>query len=744
MKRSSIFCRCLVIAAGLAGAFSWVSLPVGVGPCSIAGPSAAFAGEGMWTLDKLDRCPFDQWKAKGLAVGPEEIYNPKGAALANAVVQIGGGTGSFVSPNGLILTNHHVAFGALQRQSSVDVNYIKDGFLARTVEDEIPALGYEVRCLIDIKDVTKDILGGIGDKTPDKERYDKIEANVKKVVQKAEKGKDVEATVRAFYDGLEYHLYTYFKIKDVRIVYAPPKSIGIYGGDIDNWMWPRHTGDFSFLRAYVGPDGKSAEYAKENVPFKPKKHLAFSVAPFEEGDLTMVVGFPGSTRRYRSSPEIDYTVNDYYPRAIAHYRGVLDILEAEAKAKPEAAIRVASTIQGFNNGYKNNVGMLEGLKKADLLGMKLEEEKALKAFIEANPDMQKKHGRVLVEIGAQYAAYRQFSELASLAGYMTYTPVALRSAYTIVKWGKEREKKNDLDRDPGFQDRDEPRTKRGLGLADLQYHEDTDKRVLAYYFKEASRLPEGQKVKALEPVVAGLSGDAADHAIQEFVEKLYAGTKVADKDERMKMFGMKAKDLGALGDPMIDFALALEAQRKQLEDKTDAFNGALQRLRPQLQRLRQAHSGALLYPDANGTMRLSVGEVRGYAPRDAATYHFQTRLAGIVEKHTGEEPFDCPEALIKLHRERDFGRYADPVLGDVPVCLLSTDDITGGNSGSPIFNGKGDVIGVIFDGNLEAVSADYNFMPDLTRAISVDSRYILFVLDKFAGAKELLGEMTVR
>jgi hypothetical protein len=327
---------------------------------------------------------------------------------------------------------------------------------------------------------------------------------------------------------------------------------------------------------------------------------------------------------------------------------------------------------------------------------------------------------------------------------MTYTPVALRSAYTIVKWAKEHEKKNDLDRDPGFQDRDEPRLKKGLEVAERVFSEPVDKKVLSYYIGEAAKLPEGHRIRALDPVLAGLSGTEAQHANQEFVEKLYEGTKVTRTDERMKMFGMTSKELAALGDPMIDFAIALEAQRKELEDKTDVFDGALQRLRPKLQQLRQAHSGALLYPDANGTIRLSVGEVRGYAPRDAVSYGFQTRLDGIIEKNTGEEPFDCPEGLFKLRRAKDFGRYADPVLQDVPVCLLSTDDITGGNSGSPILNGKGDCIGVIFDGNLEAVSADYHYMPDLTRAISVDARYILFVVDKFAGAKELLGEMTVR
>ncbi len=733
MKSFSICIVCFVTAA--AACFS---------PMTATGPSPAFAGEGMWTLDRLERCPFDQWRSKGLALGAGDIYNPEGIDLSDAVVQLGGGTGSFVSPNGLILTNHHVAFGALQRQSSVNANYIKEGFLARSYADEIPALAYEAKCLLDIKDVTKDVLAGIKDKTPDKERHDKIEANIKKIVRDTEKGKDIEAQVRSFYEGAQYNLYTYFKIKDIRIVYAPPEAIGNYGGDVDNWIWPRHTGDFSFLRAYVAPDGKSAEYSKDNVPFKPKNHLAFSTAPLAEGDFTMVIGFPGATRRYRTSHAIDYTINEYYPRAIKHYRAIIDIVEAQAKADPAAAIKTASLDQGSNNNWKNNVGMLDGLKKSNLYELKLQEEKELQAFADSNPDLKKKYGTVLEEIGARFDEYRRFTRTSYILTSMRYTPIAVRSANTIYKWGKEHEKKNDLDRDPGFQDRDEPRVKKLLGLADLQFDETTDKKILAYYFKTAMELPAGQRLDALEPVIGGRSGEDADRSIEAFIDKLYAGTKVTDKEQRMKMFGLSSKELAALQDPLIDFAASIDVQGQALEDQADAHDGAMQKLGSKLQALRQAHASALLYPDANGTMRLSVGEVRGYSPRDAVVYGFQTTLKGVVEKNTGEEPFDCPPALMELYRSRNFGRYEDTALHDVPACLLSTDDITGGNSGSPIFNGKGDLIGVIFDGNLEAVSADYYFMPALTRAISVDSRYILFVLDKFAGASELLGELTIR
>jgi hypothetical protein len=733
VKSFSIYAVCLLCAAS--AAFS---------PFTAVGPSHVFAAEGMWTLDGLERCPFDEWRSKGLSLGARDIFHPDGTGLSDAVIQLGGGTGSFVSPNGLILTNHHVAFGALQRQSSVASNYMKDGFLARTHADEIPALGYEAKCLLRIDDVTEAVNAGIKEKMPDMERHDKIEANMKKIVREAEKGKDIEAAVKSSYDGARYDLYTYFKIKDIRIVYAPPRAIGNYGGEEDNWMWPRHTGDFSFLRAYVGPDGKSAEYSKDNVPFKPRKHLAFSTAPLEEGDCTMVLGYPASTKRYRTSHSIGYTINEYYPRAIKHYQDVLAIIDSEARANPDAAIKTASLARGYNNGCKNNIGMLEGLKKWDLLEMKLREESGLRAFAESRPELKQKYGAVLDEISERFDEYCRFTKTAFITTSMRYTPIAMRSANTIYKWGVEREKKNDLDRDPGYQDRDGPRVKKLLELADLQYDEGTDKKVLAHYFRMAMDLPSGLRIDALEPVISGLSGEEAEHAIQAFIDKLYAGTKVTDKDQRMTMFGLTKKELMALGDPMIEFVASIEVQGKALEERTDAYDGALARLGPKLQALREAHASALSYPDANGTMRLSVGEVCGYRPRDAISYGFQTSLEGVVEKNTGEEPFDCPPALMELYEARDFGRYADPVLNDVPVCFLSTDDITGGNSGSPIFNGKGDLIGVIFDGNLEAVAADYYFMPELTRAISVDARYVLFVLDKYAGAKELLGELTIR
>jgi hypothetical protein len=700
------------------------------------------ADEGMWMVQSLDKAPFKTWQGRGLELDDKEIYNTKGTDVCDAVIRLGGGTATFVSPEGLIVTNHHVAFGALQRSSSVKTDYIQDGFLAETRSDEIQALGLDAYVLEDTKDVTKKVLGATKKEMTPKERYDAIEKVNKELVAKVEKGKDLRAEVRETYDGAQYFLYTYFRIKDVRIVYAPPGPIGVYGGEIDNWMWPRHTGDFSFLRAYVAPDGQSASYSEDNVPYQPRKYLAFSTSPLKEGDFTMVIGYPGRTSRYRSSYSIDYVVNKYYPFAIKMREDLIAILDEESAKDRDSAIKIASTVRGLENGYKNNQGMLEGLLKYDLLDAKLAEEAALVEYMAANPDMKEKYGDILGQIAKLYEEYPTYAQQYTLMRYMSYYVGAMSSARTIYKWSIEQEKK-DIDRDQGYMARDEENLRRRLGLADLRYDEDADKRVMAYFIGRLAGLPEGQRPDAIQAISGDLEGEALDEAITKFVDKMYAGTKIPNKEERLNMFGMSKKDLTALGDPVIDFVARLEPDREHNQERYEAFDGAVNMLRPQLMELRASHSGEALYPDANRTMRVSVGEVKGYSPRDAVTYDYITTLGGMVEKATGEDPFNAPAKLIELSKSKDYGNYKDPKTGDVPVCFLSTDDVTGGNSGSAVLNGKGEIIGLVFDGNYEAISADYQFIPALTRTIHVDSRYILFIMEKFSGAGKLLEELTV-
>ncbi|MEE9271435.1 MAG: S46 family peptidase [Candidatus Krumholzibacteria bacterium] len=718
-----------------------VVLPTAAGPGPFVAQTAR-ASEGMWLLHALDTAPYNEWRSRGLELDRYQLYDPKRTDVSDAVIKLGGGTASFVSPEGLIVTNHHVAAGALQRASSVEHNYLEDGFYASTRSEEIPAQGYDAYILQSVENVTKDVMRKVKKDMSNLERHKAIENAEKRIIARAEKGKDVEVDVRSIYGGSEYYLYTYFKIKDVRVVYAPPKSIGVYGGDIDNWMWPRHTGDFAFLRAYVGPDGKSADHSEDNVPYRPRNHLAFSTSPLKAGDFTMVIGYPGRTSRHRSSYSIDYVVNRYYPSAIQRYENLLAILEDESAKDPQAKIKLASSVSGLNNGYKNNQGMLEGLEKYNLLEMKREEEKTLRAFLESHPDAAARYGGVLDGLREQYDEYIKISQQNSTLRWMLYMNNAMRSAYRVYKWNIEQEK-SDTERDPDYMPRDEPRLRRGLKLADKRYHEGADKRILKYFLTRAATFEAGERFAIVDKIVGAKEGEAMERAIDEYVEKLYAGTRVTDQKTRLEMFDAGSKKLRARNDPFIELAAALEVEKVKFEEMTDSFDGAVQRLRPKLIALRQEHRGGTLYPDANRTMRLSTGEVKGYSPADAVTYDFLTSLGGIIAKHTGEEPFDAPDRLLELYRNKDFGVYADPTTGDVPVCFLTTDDITGGNSGSAVLNGKGEIIGLAFDGNYESISSDYLFLPGLTRCISVDSRYILFILEKFSGTHGLLEELTV-
>lgn len=705
---------------------------------SLAWCAAPRADEGMWTPNHLEKCPVGAWKARGLELSPADIYSPDHASLADAIVQIGGGTGSFVSADGLIITNHHVAYRAIQRNSDADNDILEQGFDAGSRENEIPAPGFEAKVLLSIKDVTKEVTKGFKEGMSGAERYRAMEQAEKRIVERAEKGRDVYCQVEPFYGGSEFRLYTYFRIKDIRLVHAPPTAIGVYGGEVDNWMWPRHTGDFAFVRAYVAPDGSSAEYAKDNVPYHPKRHLAISSAPMSEGEFVMVLGYPYTTRRYRSSHAIDFFVNHYYPRRIEYFGDVLAIIGEESKRGRDVEIKLAGTERGVANSFKNYQGMLDGLRRADLLGQKVAEEAAMERYVAEHPDLQAEYGSVIDDIGAQFDDYLTYWEPRTLLGSFRYDSQAFQAAWKIYQWAAEHEKK-DIDRESGYQDRDERRQRRSLQELDANYDEHADRRIFAYFV--------GQLADAgFEPFAGGGDGMVAvgsDEDIAALVDRLYGGTRVTDPTARLEMFGKTRRELRAMNDPMIEFVAAIYDDAEALEHRYEAFSGALQDLRPRLIRLRAKMSGGVMYSDANGTMRLTVGEVKGYSPRDAVWYDFQTTLTGVMEKDTGVAPFNAPPKLAELYKAHDFGPWADAKADDVPVCFLSTNDITGGNSGSPVLNGRGELVGLIFDGNYESISADYQFIPRLTRAISVDSRYILFLLDRFAHARALLDELGV-
>ena len=699
------------------------------------------ADEGMYLLDQIDQKVMEKMKKMGLELSLDEIYNAQGTGLASAVINMGA-TASFVSPKGLIVTNHHVAFGAVQRISTPEKNYIENGFLARSLEEEVPAPGYQAYVLLSTQDVTKDVLSAAKKSMTDYERYMAIEKKTKEIIKKAEKRGDVECEVEAMNYGMKYYLFTYLKLKDIRIVYVPARSIGEYGGDIDNWMWPRHCGDFAFLRAYVGPDGKSAEYSKNNVPYNPKSYLKISTKGIKENDFAMIMGFPGRTYRRVTSFAIEADQVFRYPFQIQTVSDLIRIFEEFSNKDKKAAVKLSSRINGLNNGLKNNQGMLEGLIKTNLLEKKRAEEKAFLQFLKNNPELEKKYSSLLSQIEALYQERKKIREKSALLRWIRRGSSMFSFALTINKWSIEKQKK-DMEREPGYQERDLPRIDLRLKVAQRSLVPEADKKALAYFLKKALALPIGQKIQAVENILSLNPEVLIEQALDKFLEKLYTETKLASVEERVKMLHLPREELLKLNDPFIQFANELEKEREFLNRKGKEFSGAFSRLMPVYLEEIEAWKKSALYPDANGTLRLNFGEVKGYSPRDAVWYDYLTSLAGVAEKHTGADPFNAPERLLSVYQEIDFGPYVDKNISDVPVNFLTTNDSTGGNSGSPVLNGKGELIGLLFDGTYEAMYSDYYFNPELTRTINVDIRYVLFIAEKVDKALNVLEELTL-
>lgn len=700
--------------------------------------STVQADEGMWPLDMIHKLPIKELRQRGLRLSPEEIV-----ALKDAVVMLGGGTGSFVSPEGLVITNHHVAYGAIQFQSTARENFIANGYLARTREEELPAPGYTASVLVDFRDVTKDVLEAVKPGMSDAERQDAIDRKRNEIAREAEsRAPGLRATVAEMLSGLQYVLYVYQEFKDVRLVYAPPASVGEYGGEIDNWMWPRHTGDFSFMRVYVAPDGKPAEYSKDNVPYRPRKWLRIATQPLREGDFVMILGYPGTTMRYRCSYSVDLWQSVTYPQQIQFYTEVIRLLEEAGKQDPELQVRFASRIKGLNNGLKYAQGMVEGLKKTHLVDKKREQERQFQAFLDQHPDLRAKYGDVLPSLGKLYEDLNTYQAKQTVLNYLNFSTV-FSFARTIWYWADERAKPAEQ-REPGFNEKDLPRVKENFRNAERNLHVPTDKEIFILVLRKAARLPEGQRIQALEPVFGGLQGEALEQRIHRFADSLFAATRVTNLEQRLKMLDMSKEEIEQLGDPLIRLAAEVRKEVKELDERYKAFSGAVTRLRQLLIQGIQAWKGGTLYPDANRTLRFTYGTVKGYSPRDAVWYRWATTLHGVVEKDTGEDPFLCPEILKQIDASKDYGRYVHPDLRDVMVNFLADLDITGGNSGSPVLNGKGELVGVAFDGNYEAMTSDFVFDPDLTRAISVNIGYVLFITERLNRAENVLRELGVR
>jgi hypothetical protein len=713
----------------------------------VVSPWLSLADEGMWLPDSLDRLPLAKLKGRGLQLTAEEIYSTTKPSLKDAVVFISvGGTGSFVSPEGLVLTNHHVAFGAVTAASTPQNDYITNGFLAKSRAEEAPAKGYSLSVTQEFKDVTAEVVGAVTPGMSDAERGRAIAARSAELAKQAAGGREPEGIrtqVVEMLGGTSYYLYTYLVLRDVRMVYVPPKSIGYFGGDPNNFEWPRHCGDFAFLRAYVGPDGKPADFGPQNVPFKPKKFLTLDPGGHKEGDFAMVLGYPGSTFRYRESYSVEYRQKTQLPSVIESYQERIDLLTAAGQRDPELKIKYADEIFSLSNAVKNYRGTVEGIKRADLVARKRAEEAAFARAFEADPALKAKYGEVLPQIAAAYRDLNSFSARSNVLQSI----LGSGDLFALLSFAYGRaldREKPEAERSPQYSDQAAQQVTAAIGEALKGRSPAVERQLLAAALARADRLPAEERVAWVESLFAGKAGEARRAAEADYARRAVEETKFNTAEAVAKLFAAPAAEIRALEDPAVRLVVQAVDDAAPLEKRTEAFNNAITRLRPLYVRGMLDWKKATPYPDANLTLRFTYGEVKGYRPRDAVTYDHLTSLTGVIEKDTGREPFDVPAKLKDLHTRKDYGGYADPRLKDMPVDLLATTDITGGNSGSALLNGRGEIMGLVFDGNYEGLGSDYVYNPALSRTIAVDIRYVLFVTDKFAGAGYLFGEMQIK
>jgi hypothetical protein len=706
-------------------------------------PASVFAESGMWPMYDLKKLPFDSLRVQGLFLEGNDIYNPDGTCVADAIVQLSGGSASFVSPEGLIVTNHHVALRALQRQSTVERNYIRDGFYAPTKAEEIPAIGFAASVLLAINDVTDIVRSRLDSSLFGTERTLALERITKEIIKEAENGRDVRCRVAMMFGGKQFMLYTYFRIRDIRIVYAPPDAIGNFGGDIDNWIWPRHVGDFSFVRAYVAPDGSSAEFSEDNVPYAPEYYLPISKDGIQEGDFTFIIGYPGTTHRYADYAEVEYLVDEYIPRYLKTSEVILSVFEEVSAADSAAAIRLAGSSSGVSNYYKKYQGMMYGFNRADILTVKRKTREKLQDYIQTDAARQKRFGGLFVTLDSLYASRKETADLDHVLKYLTYACDYLRMAEDIYTWAVEQEKP-DIERKPEYQDRDSLNTRKMLERAQLSLVEEADKRLLQYFLFQAVSLPEIHHVDQLDSIFAAVASDSLQIMVDRYVDSLYAHSAVGDLKSRMKMFHMSQAELERLDDPFMRLAITLYPAFQESELREKSFDGAKTRLDPLLIELWAEWKQGILAPDANSTMRFNYGFVEGYRPRDAVWYDYITGFRGVLEKETGEKPFIVPPDVKDVYRYEDWGEYRDSYLDDIPVDFISSNTTTNGNSGSPVLNGSGELIGLGFDIDFEGIAADYIYIPELTRAIFVDARYMLYLIDRVYKLPNLMQELTVQ
>ena len=692
------------------------------------------ADDGMFPMSELPRVNL---RERGIELTAEQLFNPSEISLVDGICRVNGCTGSFVSDSGLIITNHHCAFDAIQKASTSDRDLLTNGFMAGSRAEEIPAPDYQVRITENYRDISAEVLSVVREGMSFLERTKAIEKRRKELEIAAEREHPgLRAEAAEMFSGRTYVLFLYTYLKDVRLVFAPPASVGNFGGEADNWEWPRHTGDFSFMRAYTAPDGSSATWSEQNIPYRPKRFLRVQSAGVDEGDAVFLLGYPGRTARHRTASFLQYESRVRLPLTVELYQWQIREMEQAGAGDRSVAIRHASRTKSLANVEKRSRGQLQGLQRAQIVERRLQQEAELQAYIEADAGLRQQYGSVLRDIAAVYGEMESAGPLEIHLQQLRQACRAAAFGFAVVDAVHEREKP-DLERESPWMDRNYAQSVQELKVSLRDWHPPTDVVMLSGMLRRLSKIPGARQISALIPLTE------SEQVCEQAAKRLIDGTRLGDAAFLEQLLSLSAGQLRETQDPLLQVLLQLYPAYLQMRELDKTREGRLSRLYGSLLEVKEQFLRTGFIPDANGTLRFTSGRVRAYSPADAVVRTPISTLRGVMEKTTGQDPFITPEPVLRAYRAGDFGGFLHPRLGQVPVAILYDTDTTGGNSGSPVLNSKGELVGVNFDRCFEATINDFAWNADYSRSIGVDIRYVLWITGRVYGATQLLDEMGV-